>query len=116
MELKEIKMPDEITHEELRYAVKNEVLQQMTPYVLKIDNLARDQELLLWTVFGNEKAGEAGLVKSMKSIQGKLDTLIELSNARENQWKGIRNALAVIGALSSLPVLQALGKLTGILP
>lgn len=96
--------------------VTTEVRQQMTPYVLKVDQLARDMELLWWTVFGNEKAGQAGLVASMKSIQGKLDTLIELSSARENQWKGIRTALAIIGALSSLPLLQALGKLAGILP
>ena len=105
-----------MTNEELRNAVTSEMRQQMTPYVLKLDNMADDIRMLKWTVYGNEAAGEAGLVKSVRSIQGKLDTLIELSQARENQWKGIRNALIVIGSVSSFPLLQALGKLIGIVP
>jgi hypothetical protein len=109
-------MADEITRTELRDAVTSEVRQQMTPYVLRVAQDQDDLRLLKWTVYGNEQAGEVGLVKSMKSIQGKLDTLIASSEARENQWKGIRNALAIIGALSSLPLLQALGKLMGLLP
>jgi len=105
-----------MANEELRSAVTSEMRQQMTPYVLKLDQMQDDLRMLKWTVYGNEAAGEAGLVKSMKLIQSKLDTLIESSQARENQWKGIRNALAIIGALSSLPVLQLLGKLAGLWP
>lgn len=102
--------------DELRDAVTYEVRQQLTPYLLKVDQMSDDQRMMKWTLYGNEAAGEAGLVKSVKSIQGKLDTLIDLSEARENQWKGIRNALIAVGALSSVPALQALGKLLGILP
>jgi hypothetical protein len=110
-------MPNEpITRDDLRDAVTHESRQQLTPVVLKLDNLADDIRMLKWTVYGNEQAGEAGLVKSVKSMQGKLDKIIELSEARDNQWKGIRNALTVIGALSSLPLLQTLGKLTGLWP
>ena len=103
-------------NEELRSAVTSEMRQQLTPYQLKIDQMQDDLRMLKWTVYGNEAAGEAGLVKSMKLIQSKLDTLIESSQARENQWKGIRNALAIIGALSSLPVLQLIGKVAGVWP
>lgn len=109
-------MPENVTHEELRFAVTSEMRQQMTPYLLKLDQMADDLRMLKWTVYGNEAAGEAGLVKSVRSMQAKLDTLIDLSEARNNQWKGIRNALAVIGALSSLPLLQTLGKLAGLWP
>lgn len=110
-------MPNEpITREELRDIVTHEVRQQMTPYLLKVDQMNDDQRLMKWTLYGNNEAGEIGLVKSVRSMQTKLDTLIDLSTARDNQWKGIRTALAVIGALSSLPLLQTLGKLAGIWP
>lgn len=73
--------------------------------------------MLKWTVYGNEVAGEQGLVKSMRSIQAKLDTIIDLSEARDNQWKGIKIALGVVGTLSSIPALQillpAIAKLFG---
>jgi len=105
-----------MANEELRSAVTSEMRQQMTVYVLKVDQMQDDLRMLKWTVYGNEAAGEQGLVKSVKSMQSKLDTLIELSQARDNQWKGIRNALTIIGALSSLPVLQLLGKLAGLWP
>lgn len=103
-------------HEELRAAVTHEVRQQLTPYLLQVGQDREDIRLMKWTLYGNSEAGEKGLVKSVQSMQDKLDTLIDLSQARENQWKGIRNALAVIGAISSLPALQALGKLTGLWP
>jgi hypothetical protein len=88
----------------------------MTPHVLKLDSLTEDIRLLKWTVYGNEQAGEPGLVRSMKSIQTKLDTLIKLSEARENQWKGIKNAIVAVGAISSFPLIQAIGHLMGIWP
>jgi hypothetical protein len=109
-------MADPITRDDLRDVVTHEVRQHVTPYVLKLDNVADDVRMLKWTVYGNEAAGEAGLVKSMKSIQAKLDSLIESSAARDNQWKGIRNALIAVGTISSVPALQALGKLLGIWP
>lgn len=90
--------------------------QQMTPYLLRLDQMSDDLRMLKWTVYGNEAAGELGLVKSVKSMQGKLDTIIELSHARENQWKGIRNALIVIGSISTLPALQVLGRVVGLWP
>lgn len=105
-----------LPNDELRNAVTSEMRQQMTPYVLKLDNMADDLRMLKWTVYGNEVAGEAGLVKSVKSMQGKLDQLIELSQARENQWKGIRNALVIIGGISTLPALQVLGRVVGLWP
>lgn len=112
-------MSDLITRAELREAVTSELRQQMTPIVLKVDNLADDIRMLKWTVYGNEIAGELGLVKSMRSIQTKLDTLIDLSEARENQWKGIKTALILIGSISSIPALQiilpAVGKALGVL-
>lgn len=105
-----------ITHGELRDAVTHEVRQQITPYRLQLEQDREDIRLIKWTLYGNEIAGEVGLVRSVKSMQSKLDTLIDLSEARENQWKGIRNALIAVGALSSVPALQALGKLFGLLP
>lgn len=112
-------MSEPLTRAELREAVTSEWRQQMTSIVLKVDNLADDMRMLKWTVYGNEAAGEAGLVKSMRSIQTKLDTLIDLSEARENQWKGIKTALVVIGSISSIPALQvllpAIGKFIGLL-
>lgn len=103
-------------NEELRNAVTSEMRQQMTPYLLRLDQMSDDLRMLKWTVYGNEAAGELGLVKSVKSMQGKLDTIIELSHARENQWKGIRNALIVIGSISTLPALQVLGRVVGLWP
>ena len=92
----------------------------MTPYVLKLDQMIEDLRMLKWTVYGNETAGEQGLVKSMRSIQGKLDTLIDKSDARDNQWKGIKIALAAIGGIASIPALQIilpiLGKIIGAVP
>lgn len=103
-------------NDELREAVTHEVRQQITPYRLQLEQDREDIRLMKWTLYGNSEAGETGLVKSVKSMQSKLDTLIDLSEARENQWKGIRNALVVIGALSGVPALQALGKLVGLWP
>lgn len=82
--------------------------------------MSDDIRMLKWTVYGNDIAGEAGLVKSMRVIQTKLDTLIDLSDARKNQWKGMKAGLGIVGILSSIPALQillpALGKLMGITP
>ena len=103
-------------NDELRNAVTSEMRQQMTPYVLKVDNLADDIRMIKWTLYGNEAAGELGLVKGVKSMQTKLDKIIELSEARENQWKGIRNALVIIGSISTLPALQVLGRVVGLWP
>lgn len=107
-------MPAE--HDELRAAVTYEVRQQLTPYLLQVSQDREDIRLMKWTLYGNTEAGEKGLVKSVQSMQDKLDKLIDLSEARENQWKGIRNALITIGTLSSIPLIQALGKLAGIWP
>lgn len=108
---------DPVTQSELRFAVTSEMRQQMTPIVLKLDNLADDMRMLKWTVYGNEAAGEAGLVKSMKLIQSKLDTLIDLSEARDNQWKGIKKVLIATATIASIPALQVtipiLGKILG---
>lgn len=110
-------MPNDlVTRDELRDAVTSEVNQKLTPYLLQVSQDREDIRLMKWTLYGNSEAGETGLVKSVRSMQGKLDTLIDSSVARDNQWKGIRNALAVIGALSSLPLLQTLGKLVGLWP
>jgi len=88
----------------------------MTPYALQLDQLVSDVRMLKWTVYGNEVAGELGLVRSMKSIQTKLDTLIDSSEARNNQWKGIKNALVVMGIVSGIPALQTIGKIVGLWP
>lgn len=95
-----------ITSEELRSAVTHEVRQQLTAYVLQMSLNTKDVEMIKWTLYGNEMAGEAGIVKSVKSMSVKLDTLIDLGHARENQWKGIKAAFVVVGAISSIPAIQ----------
>lgn len=113
-------MDDPITTSDLRAAVTSELRQQMTAYVLKVDQMSEDLRMVKWTLYGNEAAGEAGLVKGVKSMQTKLDKLIELSEARDNQWKGIRIALTVVGSISSVSALQVLlpllGKAVGLTP
>ena len=106
-------MHNDIPPESLRHAVTSEMRQQMTSYVLKVDQILEDMRMLKWTVYGNETAGELGLVKSVRSIQTKLDTILELSQARENQWKGIKAALIAIGAITSIPALQVLLPIVG---
>lgn len=103
-----------VTYAELREAVTSEVRQQMTAPVLQIDGMLRDLVQIKWTLYGNEQAGELGLVKSVKSISTKLDTIIENQEARNNQWRGIKIAITVLAAMSSIPALQivlpAIGK------
>jgi len=102
--------------EQLRSAVTHEVRQQMTPFLLKLDRVVEDAKQLRWTVYGDAAIGADGMVSTMKDIQKKMGVLIDQNEARDNQWKGIRAALVVVGALSSVPALQALGKLIGIIP
>lgn len=111
---------DSVTPSDLRAAVTSEMRQQLTPYALKVDQMSDDLRMVKWTLYGNEAAGELGLVKGVKSMQSKLDRLIELSQARDNQWKGIRTALIIVGSISSVPTIQVLlpvlGRILGIQP
>jgi hypothetical protein len=106
--------------EDVQYEIERRVpiavSQAMTPYRLTVDETYRDVQGLKTVVYGSAAQGIRGVVERMGTIEGKLNTIIDQNEARINQWQGIKTALVVIGALSSLPALQALGKLFGLLP
>lgn len=95
-------------------AARVAVVAAMTPYESRLQSVERITEKLNRAVFGDDLA--PGLIAQMKAINGKLDTLIDQSEARLNQWRGVRTALIVVGAISSVPALQALGKALGLIP
>lgn len=97
---------------EVRAAVNDAVLTMR----LTVDRLDHEVLALKTTVYGDPTRHIRGLAERMAAIEGKLDTLIDQSEARINQWKGVKTALAFIGLLSSIPALQVIGKAVGILP
>ena len=111
---KELTQVDFPTIEEMNTAIRNavtsEVAQRMTSYVLNMDQANRDLVMIKWTLYGNEIAGDVGLVRSVKGLNEKLDRVLDLSEARTNQWRGVKIALGIVGTLLSIQILPQLGQ------
>lgn len=85
-------MPDTpVTLHQLREAVTYEVRQQMTAYVLQSGQHHEDLRLLKWTVFGNQEAGEKGLVRSYQDISSTLQRLVD--DGKQRKW--LQNGIAI---------------------
>lgn len=111
-------MPDDSRRrwEDIRVEIRAAVADAMTPLRLTTDRLDMDVRQLKTTVYGDPALRIRGLVERLEGIESKLDTLIDQSEARLNQWTGIKTALIIIGTVSSLPTLQLIGKALGVLP
>jgi hypothetical protein len=93
----------------VREQVSAEAATQIAPLIKAVAQL----EALM---YGDVRTRQVGIIERIAKLEDKIDQLIDQNEARLNQWKGMRTAIVVIGALSSVPALQALGKLFGLLP
>lgn len=101
---------------EIEFRIPPALAQAMTPYRLAVDEVHRDVQGLKLVVYGNPAQGVHGMVERMGAIEKKLDTVIDQNEARLNQWKGIKAAIVVVGAISSVPALQTIAKVFGLIP
>lgn len=62
---------------EIQTATIIEVRQQMTPYALTVNRLEADMATVKTTLYGNPAIQQVGLVEQVKSIDSKLDTIID---------------------------------------
>jgi hypothetical protein len=97
---------------EIRAAVADAVLTMR----LTLDRLDHEVLSLKTTVYGDPSRRIRGLAERMEAIESKIDTIIDQNEARLNQWKGIKTALVIVGAISSVPALQTLAKVFGLIP
>lgn len=86
-------------------AIAVEVRQQMTPYVVTVQRLDRDVETLRTTVYGNPAIQQRGLVESVRSIESKLDQIIDQRQQTTWLMRGVAAGLAINFA-----------QITGLLP
>lgn len=130
-------VPNEILRMMIREAVEREVANQIASFrqqqqinegsirQLNRDsiNITRSLEELNGIVRGNPSINLEGLLDRMKKIDnkvgemvGRLDQIDDRWSAIENQVRGARKVLYILGALASVPLLQLLGRVFGITP
>ncbi len=114
-------------YDDLRDSIRASVADAMTVYRLTTDRLDQDIQRLKFTVFGDQTSQIMGLVgrldkieASMREINHKLETLIDASQARDNQFLGAKKAFYVLSAIAALlggpPAIANLLKTFGVTP
>lgn len=86
-------------------------------------NLQRSVGDLDGIVRGNPSINLEGMLDRMKKIDNKVGEMVTRLDAIDDKWlaiqnqiRGARKVLYVLGALASVPALQILGRLFGITP